>query len=100
MVNGGCASCYRGCQSRVERKLRLLLFTIHHSPFTAFSSVGGEGAARRVAVALRVLGLDGDFARAAGRVDLELEEAVACGQRFPARAADGVAGLRAAADEI
>src|SRR5579885_470279 len=38
--------------------------------------------------------------RAVGRVDLELERAAAVGQRLPARAADGVAGLRATADEI
>src|SRR5918998_1147535 len=75
-------------------------FTIHHLLFTLFSSSRRELELEGVAVALRVGGLQLDFARAAGGVDLELEEAVAGGERLAAGAADGVAGLRASADEV
>src|SRR5215204_2065158 len=74
--------------------------SIHDSLFTLLSPSRRELELEGVAVALRIGGLKLDFARAAGGVDLELEEAVAGGERLAARAADGVAGLRAPPDEV
>src|SRR5215204_167164 len=74
--------------------------SIHDSLFTLLSPSRRELELEGVAVALRIGGLKLDFARAAGGVDLELEEAVAGRERLAARAADGVTGLRAPADEV
>src|SRR5256714_12918750 len=66
----------------------------------AFSSSRRQRELERVAVALRVYGFERDVARAVRGVDLKLEEAAAFCERLAARAAHGVAGLRATADEI
>src|SRR2546421_9869804 len=78
------------------------LLTHHSSLITHhfFLSSRRERELERVAVALRVCGFKRDVARAVRGVDLKLEEAAAVCERLSARAAHGVAGLRATADEI
>src|SRR5919202_2078755 len=66
----------------------------------ALSSPRRECELEGAAVALRVGGLDLDVARALRGVDLELEEAVARGQRLATAAADDVARLGAAAHQV